>query len=348
MSGGLDSGIISYVISEKLKNSGDRLATLSIDYENSEKFFQKNDFQPNRDDEYIDCMSAFINSAHETVVLKTDDIIDALSAAALARDLSGMADIDSSMLLACREAKKRFSSAFSGECADEIFGGYPWYHRPELLYTDTFPWSRSLSMRKKLLKQGALKGNAEEFVRAHYNKTVGMADKLDTDSKEDGRVREMFLLNFEWFMQNLLDRTERMSAQCGLEVRMPLCDYRLVEYAYNLPWAFKADGGREKGLVRRAFRGILPDKIIDRKKSPFPKTFDPAFTAAVKDSVRFLMNDKSSVVRELIDTKYLTGLLTDDVYAADPWYGQLMRLPQLFAYLTQIDTIFKAYSVQLV
>lgn len=203
-------------------------------------------------------------------------------------------------------------------------------------------------MRNELLKPGILKGDPEDYVRGHYQNTVRSAGGLDTDTKEDKRIREMFLLNFDWFMQNLLDRTERMSMQSGLEVRVPLCDYRLVEYAYNLPWKIKSAGGREKGIVRKAFRGILPDRIVDRKKSPFPKTFDPAFVEYVKNGARRIMEDQSGVIREIINAEYLKTLLESDLYAANPWYGQLMRLPQVFGYLMQLDTLFKAYSVKLV
>ncbi|MCL2797312.1 MAG: asparagine synthase (glutamine-hydrolyzing) [Firmicutes bacterium] len=347
LSGGLDSSIISYIAAEALGCESKTLSTFSIDYENNDTHFEKNEFQPERDGAFIKCMSDFIGSHHTHRLLKTADVAETLTEAALARDLPGMADVDSSMLLACREAKKHFPVFFSGECADEIFGGYPWYHNEELLNRDTFPWSNSLEMRTKLLKPGVLQGNAEAFVRTHYDNTVKSTDTLESDSPRDKRMREMFMLNFEWFMQNLLDRTDRMAAQSGLAVRVPLCDYRLVEYAYSLPWHLKAADGREKGIMRRAFRGVLPDMIVNRKKSPFPKTFDPWYFGYVKSGVRALLRDKTSILGDLLNAEYLETLLNGKASDAPPWYGQLMRLPQAFAYLLQIDALFKEYGVKL-
>ncbi|MCL2062097.1 MAG: asparagine synthase (glutamine-hydrolyzing) [Firmicutes bacterium] len=348
LSGGLDSSIISYIAAEKFKQENKRLETLSVDYENNDVHFLKNEFQPDSDGEYIAVMSDFIGSKHKNVVLKTADIANALQVAAAARDLAGMADIDASMYLACSEAKKEYAVCYSGECADEIFGGYPWYHNPELLHGRTFPWSRSLHMRQKLTAEGILQGNAEDFVQGHYQKTLSETDCLDSDTAQEKRLREMFCLNFNWFMQNLLDRTDRMCMQSGLQVSMPFCDYRLVEYAYNLPWKIKSVNGREKGIMREAFRGILPEKIIERKKSPFPKTFDPAFVEFVKNGARAVLSDTKSVLSGILNKNYILELLDLDVYAAQPWYGQLMRLPQLFGFIMQLDTVFKLYNVRLV
>jgi len=347
LSGGLDSSIISFVLSNKAKCAQQSLQTLSIDYENNATHFFKNDFQPTQDSEYIEIMTKLLHSNHKTVELKTQDICHALNAAALSRDMPGMADVDSSMLLACLEARKQFEVCFSGECADELFGGYPWYHREDLLNTDTFPWAKSLDFRKQIVSKNINLGDMDSFVKEHYLSTLKKVQKLETDSAIDKRIREMFILNFEWFMQNLLDRAERLAARADLEVRVPLCDYRLVEFAYNLPWTIKSINGREKGLLRESFRGILPDKIIERKKSPFPKTFDPRFVEFVKNGFKQLLHDKNSIVHTLLDKKYCSELLNKNVYQNDPWYGQLMRLPQFFAYWIQLDTIFKTHSIKL-
>ena len=141
----------------------------------------------------------------------------------------------------------------SGECADEIFGGYPWYHREEILFEDTFPWSRSVDLRLSLFAPGTVT-HAAEFVREHYLATCQAAEKLPGDSRKDARMREMFLLNLQWFMACLLDRKDRMSMYSGLEVRVPFCDHRIVEYAYNMPWDLKALHGRERGLSARPLR----------------------------------------------------------------------------------------------
>jgi len=348
LSGGLDSSVISYIAAERLRGEQKTPVTFSIDYENNDRNFRQSKFQPDADPPFIDCMTAFIGSSHEHITLKTADIADALADASLARDLPGMADIDSSMLVACRAVKKRFGVCLSGECADEIFGGYPWYHDDAMLYRASFPWSDALDMRSKLVKPGVLTGDLEAFVRGCCETTLNSTDALDTDAPRERRMRGMFMLNFEWFMQNLLDRTDRMAMQSGLNVRVPLCDYKLVEYAFNLPWAIKSADGREKGIMRRAFRGILPDKIVNRKKSPFPKTFDPWYTGYVKEGARAVLNDKAGLLSGLLNAEFIKTLFSADPSEAAPWYGQLMRLPQLFAYIMRLDTLFKAYSVKIV
>ena len=254
----------------EMKNKGETLHTFSVDYRDNEKYFTKSIFQPNSDSAYIQTMVDAIGSTHHTVVLEQDELARALTDATEARDLPGMADVDSSLLLFCKAVKDAgFTVCQSGECADELFGGYPWYHREEILFEDCFPWSRSTALRQSLLHDGLIR-DGEEFVRAHYACTCQSAPKLDSDSPKEARMREMFVLNLQWFMATLLDRKDRTSMYSGLEVRVPFCDHRIVEYAYNMPWSMKALDGREKGIVRKAFENDLPEEITWRKKSPYP------------------------------------------------------------------------------
>lgn len=227
LSGGLDSSIISKIAADEYKEAGKRLTTYSVNYEDNESYFKKSVFQPNSDYKYIKLMSEYINSEHKEVILDNISLADSLPDAAMARDLPGMADIDSSLLLFCRKIKEKFTVAVSGECADEIFGGYPWYHNKDILFEECFPWSRSLEIRSGILKDGFINGG-EEYVREKYSETVSGTSYLDTDDKLNRRMREMFMLNTEWFMQTLLDRKDRMSMATGLEVRVPFCDHRIV------------------------------------------------------------------------------------------------------------------------
>lgn len=272
---------------------------------------------------------------------------NALLPATKARDLPAMADVDSSLLLFCKEVKKDFTVALSGECVDELFGGYPWYHNKEMLYSDCFPWARSLEIRRTVLKKGLLP-KGEEYVHEKYLQTVNATDKLKSDTKEDARMREMFMLNFNWFMQGLLDRKDRMSMYNGLEVRVPLCDYRLVEYAYNMPWNLKALDGREKGIIRTAMSGIMPDEIVWRKKSPYPKTHNPAYFKLVCDGAMAVLNDKKSTVSNLLCHSAVKSIIEHPDKISSPWYGQLMKAPQILAYIIQLDYWFKHYNVKLV
>ncbi|MBQ2688294.1 MAG: asparagine synthase (glutamine-hydrolyzing) [Clostridia bacterium] len=346
LSGGLDSSIITHCASQNARSKGERLHSFSVEYRDNEKYFEKSLFQPNRDYEYIKMMAKHSDTFHHEIILDNGLLAEALTPATFARDLPGMADVDSSLLLFCKEVKKNFTVALSGECADELFGGYPWYHREEILFEDTFPWSRSQQIRSSILKKSVLP-KGKEYVRSRYIDTIKRTDKLPTDSKLEGRMREMFMLNFYWFMQCLLDRKDRMSMYTGLEVRVPFCDYRIVEYAYNMPWHLKALNGREKGIVRKAFENDLPKDIVYRKKSPYPKTHNPFYFETVSAKVRGILNKKTALT-ELLSKEGVMNIIENPESISDPWYGQLMRSPQILAYIIQLDAWFEKYDVKIV
>lgn len=348
LSGGLDSSILSMLAAKDYAARGETLHTWSVDYRDNDKYFTKSIFQPNSDDSYIDQMVDFLGTHHHRVVLEPEALCAALLPATDARALPGMADVDSSLLLFCAAVKRGGTTVcLSGECADELFGGYPWYHREEILFEDTFPWSRSVGLRLGLLTPDAVR-NGEEFVRQHYRDTCDRAPKLSSDDKKAARMREMFVLNLDWFMATLLDRKDRMSMYSGLEVRVPFCDHRIVEYAYNMPWDFKSLEGREKGIVRRAFADELPKDIVYRKKSPYPKTFHPVYTRLCADYVRRIFEDNTSVAAFLFDRNAVQKLMQRPESLAEPWFGQLMRTPQIFAYIIQLDRWFRHYHVKIV
>ena len=348
LSGGLDSSILSMLAAKDYAASGETLHTWSVDYRDNDKYFTKSIFQPNSDDSYIDQMVDFLGTHHHRVVLEPEALCAALLPATDARALPGMADVDSSLLLFCAAVKRGGTTVcLSGECADELFGGYPWYHREEILFEDTFPWSRSVGLRLGLLTPDAVR-NGEEFVRQHYRDTCARTPRLPSDDKKAARMREMFVLNLDWFMATLLDRKDRMSMYSGLEVRVPFCDHRIVEYAYNMPWDFKSLEGREKGIVRRAFADELPKEIVYRKKSPYPKTFHPVYTRLCADYVRRIFEDNTSVAASLFDRNAVQKLMQRPESLAEPWFGQLMRTPQIFAYIIQLDRWFRHYHVKIV
>lgn len=348
LSGGLDSSILSMLAAKDYAARGETLHTWSVDYRDNDKYFTKSIFQPNSDDTYIDQMVDFLGTHHHRVVLEPEALCAALLPATDARALPGMADVDSSLLLFCAAVKRGGTTVcLSGECADELFGGYPWYHREEILFEDTFPWSRSVGLRLGLLTPDAVR-NGEEFVRQHYRDTCDRAPKLSSDDKKAARMREMFVLNLDWFMATLLDRKDRMSMYSGLEVRVPFCDHRIVEYAYNMPWDFKSLEGREKGIVRRAFADELPKEIVYRKKSPYPKTFHPVYTRLCADYVCRIFEDNTSVAASLFDRNAVQKLMQRPESLAEPWFGQLMRTPQIFAYIIQLDRWFRHYHVKIV
>lgn len=345
LSGGLDSSIITQVASNYYqKNNLGRVPTYSVEYVDNKKYFQKSLFQPTADFEFISLMSKAANTDHTEVILENIDVANALIDSTKARDLPAMADIDSSLLLFCREVKQNYKVALSGECADELFAGYPWYHNKDILFEECFPWSRTQSVRRNILINGVLP-RGEEYVNQRYLDTIKSVDKLSTDSKIDSRMREMFVLNFYWFMQCLLDRKDRCSMYNGLEVRVPFCDYRIVDYAYNMPWQIKAYNGREKGIVRKAFEDILPLEISWRKKSPYPKTHNPIYFNAVSERVKKLLSDNSPIA-QFVDKQAVYSLIDNPDAISSPWYGQLMKAPQILAYLIQLDFWCREYNVQ--
>lgn len=347
LSGGLDSSIISRVASDYYKENGSTLNTYSVDYIDNDKYFKSSLFQPNKDSDFIDMISDYIESRHHNVMLDNKEVAKALIESTYARTLPGFTDVDSSLLLFCRAVKKKHTVALSGECADEIFGGYPWYHNKEILFEETFPWSRSTDVRKSILKDGLLP-YGEEYVHNRYVETVNKTSYLDSDNATEKRMREMFRLNLDWFMQTLLVRKDVMSMESSLEVRVPFCDYRIVEYAYNMPWSIKSIDGREKGILRKAFEDVLPYEITWRKKSPYPKTHNPVYFKEVCKMMDVVLSDKSTPLYEMLNFNEIKKLMNNPDALSAPWYGQLMRGPQVLAYIVQIYYWIKDNDVQFV
>lgn len=348
LSGGLDSSAISAVAAADFRARNRQLSTYTIDYVDNARYFKASLFQPTPDSEWAGRMAQTLHTDHHVVTLDHPALARALTQAVFARDLPGMADIDSSLFLFCREIRRDFVVALSGECADEIFGGYPWYTHEEMIYADTFPWSRFVADRKAILSPALQSLPIAEYTRQQYLDTLARVPHPENEPKLDYRMRELFYLNIKWFMVNLLNRKDRMSMSNSLEVRVPFADYRLVQYAFNMPPAVKFAGGREKGLLRRACEGLLPADIIDRKKSPYPKTHNPEYTDIVCRMMHDVLNDPHAPVMQLLDRQKIRELVdTRGAAYKSPWFGQLMTGPQLIAYLLQLNTWLTEYHVAL-
>ena len=344
--GGLDSSIISAVSKKVLEERGEKLQTFSITYLNNDKYFHANRFQPNSDDDYIRIMVDFLQSDHHSFVVQVPELVQALYSAVDARDLPGWADVDSSLLLFCEDIKKHVTVALSGECADEIFGGYPWYRDERIRSAYGFPWAQTTGYRSTFLAK-ELNGRMDGFeeVDTRYRQTLLEVDKLADLSPLESRMREMVHLNMYWFMQTLLDRKDRMSMYSGLEVRVPFCDHRIAQYMYSVPWEMKDYQGTEKGLLRHAMQGLLPQSILTRKKSPYPKTHDPGYMAAVCMELENLLSNDAAPLWQLIDKQAAKGLIT--ATSSEPWYGQLMTTPQVIAYFLQLNYWMEKFRVNL-
>ncbi len=327
LSGGLDSSIITKFAADYCKKEGlPPLDTYSIDYVDNDKNFVKSDFQPNSDNYYIDLMVQDLHTHHHKIVIDTPELASYLEDAMIARDMPGMADIDSSLLLFCQNVKKEMTVSLTGECADEIFGGYPWFFREDALTSHTFPWSIAIKERQEILHpQISQKVNLKDYIDFRYHESLDEVEILDTDSDETAEKRKISHLTLNWFMQTLLDRSDRMAMYNGFELRVPFCDYRLAQYVWNIPWEWKALNGREKGLLRYISRDFLPEEIVDRKKSPYPKTHNPSYLAKVKLMLTDIMKNTNSPINNLLNRQFILDILkTDGKSFSRPWFGQLM------------------------
>ena len=346
LSGGLDSSLICAIAAEHLKEQGSALDTFSVDYDRNREFFVPGKFQPNTDSDFLAPMEEFLGANGHRVILTAGELDEALEESTEARDLPGMADVDFSLLLLCRRIRAHVTVALSGECADEIFGGYPWYRDPKIRSMAGFPWSQNLAVRRRLLSgRLACLTDAGEYVRSRYAKTIRESDILPDAPPVERRTKEMVNLNFRWFMQTLLDRKDRMSMYSGLEVRVPFCDHRIAEYLYRVPWEMKDHGGFEKGLLRTAMAGRLPETILWRKKSPYPKTHDPRYLGLMQRRLDGLLADKKAPIWSLIRPGEAKALASSEMDW--PWYGQLMKTPQTIAYFCQIDHWLRHYNVDI-
>ncbi|WP_271628519.1 asparagine synthase (glutamine-hydrolyzing) [Caldicellulosiruptor sp. DIB 104C] len=345
LSGGLDSTIITTVAAKALKRECKTLKTFSIDYKENKRYYTFNMFQPTLDTDFAKIASKEIGTEHTIIEIDNDLLSESLYQATVANDLPGMADIDSSLLLFTKEVRKYAKVALSGECADEIFGGYPWYWNSIYKDVSTFPWSPSLDFRLKLLSQKYSKDELKEYVNSKYQQSISKIILPESDPEEELSQRILYYLNVKWFMLTLLNRKDRMSMTNSLEVRVPFADYRLVEFLYNIPWKVKYLENAEKGLLRSAFEGLIPEIARNRKKSPYPKTYNPRYLKNVSEKVKKIVESPSPIF-EIINKEQLKEILDNLNFTFEkPWFGQLMTLPQFFGYIVQLDFWIKNYNV---
>lgn len=344
LSGGVDSSIISSIAANRLKSKNQILDTYSFDFKDNDLFFKPSSFQPSQDRPFVDIMTEYLHSNHTFLDCNSSDLFDYLYDAVKAKDLPGMADIDSSLLYFCKQIKKRHTVCLSGECADEVFGGYPWFRDEEAFNTRAFPWSKDLEIRKNIMSDDLLKAlPLDEYVHSQYETTIASVPVLDCETPLQKRQREISYLNITWFMTTLLDRKDRTTMASGLEVRVPFADHRLVEYIYNTPWEFKYHNNTVKGLLRDAAKGLLPDEVLYRKKSPYPKTYNPVYENMLKSELNNIISNNNSPIMPLINVENIKKLMSGESDYGKPWFGQLMATPQIYAYLIQVNYWLELY-----
>ena len=348
LSGGLDSSLVTAIAAKSLGELGEKLDTYSFEFEGNSQWFRPSSFQPDRDQDWAERVSTILGTDHTTLLCTSQELADSLKEAVIAKDLPGMADVDGSLLRFCRQVKRRHTVALCGECADEIFGGYPWFHRREMYDGRHFPWSNNLDLRAGLLRpEIRTELDLEGHVSQRLEETLAQVPTLPGESEEQVRARQLSYLNIHWFMSTLLDRKDRCSMVSGLEVRVPYADHRLAQLVYNFPWEYRCRGGEPKALLRDAGAGLLPEEILHRRKSPYPKTHNPSYEALVKEQLLSVFQDSSQPIHKLLSEETVTGLLGQTFDYGRPWFGQLMAGPQLLAYLLQINFWLAHYQIYL-
>ncbi len=348
LSGGLDSSIVTVIAADVMKREGAKLNTYSFDFSGNDKYFSSNSFQPERDRPYVDMMLSHTDTNHTYLECDETQLADLLRDSMLSKDLPGMADIDASLMYFCALVKQKNKVALTGECADEIFGGYPWFYRQELLQGDGFPWSRQLSVRECLLQDDFIrKLDLHSYVKERYAESVREVPTLDGESLTEANRRKNAYLNIKWFMQTLLDRMDRASMHSGLEARVPFADHRIIEYVFNVPWEMKYRNNIEKSLLRDAFSDILPHELLYRKKSPYPKTYNPSYERLLKEKLSSILANSNSPLHMFIDKRKVQNFFDSPTEYGKPWFGQLMAAPQLIAYFVQINDWLEEYKPQI-
>ena len=337
LSGGLDSTIISSI----LANNSDCLDTYSINYMNQE--FKETKYEKSLDSDYTDLVSAYIASHHQNVYIDENKLVEYLKRTVELKDGPNMTDIDSSLLYLLENVNLKHESTFTGECSDELFGGYPWFKEEA---KEIFPWIRNLELKQNLLNPKYKKRlKLKEYVEKEYIKAINEAP-ISYGNKEMDEERKLNYINIKYFMLNLIDRNNYISKGTDTEIIAPFCDKGLVELLYNVPLSYKTKDGINKKLLIDSYVDILPTEVINRKKSPFPKSNSSIYKRMIKELLIETLKDENSVLYQIFDVNKLKELL-DDESEIDPFYGQLMGKTSLFAYLYQIDYWFKEYKMRL-
>lgn len=346
LSGGVDSSLVTAICARELQKQGKVLNTFSFDFTGNEKYFKANAFQPSQDRPWAEKMVKFSRTNHRFLECDYVELLDYLYKAVDARDLPCMADVESSMLYFCSKVVEYNKVTLTGECADEIFGGYPWFHKKEAFDTPAFPWSSDMNVRRTLLAEEWIHTlPMEAYARAAYEHTIQEAPVLEGENREEKRRREIAYLNLKWFMATLLDRMDRTSMYSGLEARVPLADHRIIEYVWNVPWSMKCKDGVVKSLLRHAGEGKLPKEVLWRKKSPYPKTYHPAYEKLLGERLKEVLSDTHAPVRQFLDRGKVQKFLDSPLDYGKPWYGQLMAGPQMLAYMLQVNYWMEKYKI---
>ena len=318
LSGGLDSSALTALAA---RHTDGRIRSFAVDFTGYAENFVADDVRGTPDGPYAHDVERFVGTDHADIMLSTDELMDpAVRAAALhARDMpNGIGDMDTSLYLLFRAVRQRSTVALSGESADEVFGGYRDFHDADTVAADTFPWMAGRMMKLHSQRPGLFDPALEKeldlpgYIDAQYRAAIAETPQLTGPAAADPherRMREICYLYLTRFLPNLLDRKDRMSMAVGLEVRVPFCDHRLVEYVFGTPWAHKTFDGREKSLLRAATADLLPESVLRRVKSPYPSTQDARYEQVLRDGVTSMLTRPDAAIAPLLDRAAVTAAL---------------------------------------
>ncbi|GAA2838917.1 asparagine synthase (glutamine-hydrolyzing) [Crossiella cryophila] len=320
LSGGLDSSVLTALAAEVLHERGEIPRTFAVSFAGEQDGFVPHVLQDSLDAPFVRQVARHVGTEHTDIVLDHTALADPdnRAAAVTARDLpTGMGEMDVSLLLLFQAARARSTVALSGESADEVFAGYWWQHDPAAQQAPIYPWIAGIggaqSQTRPMINAGlAARMDIPGHLVGGYADALAQAPVLDTDDPREQRLRRICHVHLSQFLTNMLDRKDRMSMAVGLEVRVPFCDHRLVEYVYNAPWALKTFDGKEKSLLRGAARGLLPSTVLERRKSPYPSTQDVKYLLAVQDQLHELLSRRDATVFEIIERDWVRAVATTD------------------------------------
>ena len=322
LSGGLDSSTLTALAARQLSAQGETVRSFAVDFVGQAENFTADDFRPTPDAPFVRDVAEHVRSEHTDIVLDHSVLADpdVRRTVVAARDMpNALGDLDASLYLLFREIREHSTVALSGESADEVFGGYRWFHQPEVQRADTFPWVAAMnaaapnSQPRDIFDPALMSAlDLPAYVADSYADAVREVEPLPGEEEHERRMRVICYLHLTRFVRLLLDRKDRMSMAVGLEVRVPFCDHRLVEYVYNTPWALKTYDGREKSLLRGAALDVLPESVARRVKSPYPSTEDPKYPIALQQQARDLLAEPNNPLFDLIRRDWLAAAVNED------------------------------------
>ncbi|WP_034762238.1 asparagine synthase (glutamine-hydrolyzing) [Rossellomorea vietnamensis] len=341
LSGGLDSSGLTAIAGKEFKEENKVLPTYSIDFVNNEESFKEDFLRRDLDEPWVKRVSDHVGTDHTSIVFDAEKLVDNLLIPMRARDLPGVGEIETSLYLLFKEMKKDATVALSGESADEVFSGYPWFHQEEFLAADVFPWLLNIGGIAGVLNED-LKNrlNIKEYQKQRYQEALAELPVLEGESDTEAKQRRMSYMFITRFLPFMLDRKDRASMMTGFEVRVPFCDYRLVEYLWNIPFEMKNIDDIEKGILRRAFKGYLPDDVRNRRKSAYPSTKDDAYLVGVQKWMTNILDDSTSPILQLIDVEAVRKIADGESSLSDS------SAKGLLDYLIQVNGWLKEYSIK--